>query len=84
MIETIKDLEKLLKLARKQGVTELTVAGVSVKLGELPIEHPSQSIEDEEEKFANFPDGPLTAEELTFFANGGTPEDNPYRHLNEN
>lgn len=79
MIETQKDLEKLLKLCRKQGVTEITLPTVSFKLGELPVKHPTESIEDEDDKYADFPDGPLTPEELTYFANGGKPEDNPYR-----
>lgn len=84
MIETLKDLEKLLKLARKQGVTEITLPQVSLKLGELPIKHPTESIEDEEDVLEGFPDGELTTEELTFFANGGKPEENPYRRSIEN
>lgn len=84
MIESIKDLERLLKLCRKQGVTEITLGTTSFKLGELPVKHPVESIEDQEDQYADFPDHPLTPEELTFFANGGKPEDNPYRRLNEN
>lgn len=82
MIENLKDLERLLKLCRKQGVTELSLGSVTLKLGELPTsEHvATDSVEpDFEDKYANFPDGPLSPEELTFFANGGLPEDNPYR-----
>lgn len=84
MIETQKDLERLLKLCRKQGVTEITLPTVSFKLGEMPVKHPEESIEDQEDIFADFPDGALTPEELTFFANGGKPEENPYRRVNEN
>lgn len=84
MIENQKDLEKLLKLCRKQGVTELVLPTVSFKLGEMPVKHQAESIEDQDDKFADFPDGPLTPEELTYFANGGNPEENPYRRLNEN
>ncbi len=84
MIENIKDLEKLLKLCRKQGVTEINLGTVAFKLGDLP-ERPMQSVsgsdEDIEEKYADFPDGPLTQEELTFFANGGLPSENPYRDI---
>lgn len=83
MIENQKDLEKLLKLCRKQGVTEIVLPTVSFKLGDLPTKHPIESIEDQEDKFADFPDGPLTPEELTYFANGGNPADNPYRRINE-
>lgn len=84
MIQTIKDLERLLKLCRKQGVTDITLAEVSFKLGDLPARHPDQSIEDQDEQYEDFPDGNLTPEELTFFANGGDPKDNPYRKAGQN
>jgi len=80
MIENLKDLERLLKLCRKQGITDITLNGVSVKFGELPEQRLATTQEEEiEEKYADFPDDVLSAEELTFFANGGRPEDNPYR-----
>lgn len=81
MIENIKDLEKLLKLCRKQGVTEITLGSVAFKLGELPEANAqTQTAEESEEAdYSQFPDGPLSPEELTFFANGGLPQDNPYR-----
>ena len=81
MVDNLKDLEKLLKLCRKQGVTEINLGTVSFKLGELAERESHQAIEETEasDPYANFPDGPLTQEELTFFANGGLPEDNPYR-----
>jgi hypothetical protein len=81
MVENLKDLERLLKLCRKQGVIEIKLGTVSLKLGDLP-EHREMTVSTEEEvedKYAGFPDGTLTPEELTFFANGGLPEDNPYR-----
>lgn len=74
----LKEIEKLLKLCRKQGVTELTTPEISFKLGELPIKNQGELLEDET-SYEEFPDGPLTNEELTFFANGGDPKDNPYR-----
>lgn len=82
MIENIKDLEKLLKLCRKQGVTEINLGTVAFKLGDLP-DRPMQvaSGEEIEDQYADFPDGPLTQEELTFFANGGLPSENPYRDI---
>ena len=83
MVQSIKDLERLLKLCRKQGVTELTAFEISFKLGDLPVRHPEQSIEDQDQ-IENFPDGMLTPEELTFFANGGNPLENPYRRIDEN
>jgi len=84
MIENLKELEKLLKLCRKQGVTELSLGQISLKLGELPQREAASGGEEEigDDPYAGFPDGPLTPEELTFFANGGLPEDNPYRREN--
>ncbi len=82
MIENLKDLERLLKLCRKQGVTDVTIGTLSLKFGELPERHVASGSIDEmemEDKFADFPDGELSQEELTFFANGGDPKDNPYR-----
>lgn len=80
MIENLKDLERLLKLCRKQGVTELSLGNVAIKLGELPEDRQANAIEEDvADKYADFPDGDLTPEELTFFANGGLPQDNPYR-----
>ena len=84
MIENLKDLKALLKLCRQSGVTEINLGTVALKLGDMPIRHPDQSIEDQEDVLQDFPDGPLTPEELTFFANGGNPQDNPYRKVNEN
>lgn len=80
MIESIKDLEKLLKLCRRQGVTEINLGAVSLKLGDMPQHTAAQASEDTiEDVLEDFPDGPLSPEELTFFANGGLPQDNPYR-----
>lgn len=70
MIQSIKDLEQLLKLCRKQGVTEITTSEISFKLGELPQKR-TQSIEDEPQEQENVFDQPLTNEELVMFANGG-------------
>jgi len=70
MVETIKDLERLLKLARKQGVTEITLPTVSFKLGDLPIKHPNESIEDQEMDYSEQLEAPLTPQELVEFSNG--------------
>ena len=85
MIETLKDLEKLLKLCRRHGVTDINLGIVALKLGDVPRETTqSADTEDESNPLADFPDGPLTPEELTYFANGGLPKDNPYRgHYND-
>ncbi len=36
MLNDLKELEKFFKLCRKQGVTEVSLNGVSVKFGDLP------------------------------------------------
>ena len=82
MVDNLKDLERLLKLCRKQGVSEITLQGVAFKLTDLPAEksHFSADADDEPaDTYAGFPEGDLTPEELTFFASGGLPKDNPYR-----
>lgn len=79
MIESIKDLEKLLKLCRKQGVTEITLDKVSFKLGDLPQTSNNALIQDEdpENPYAGFPTGELTPEQLAFYSSGGLPKDDP-------
>jgi hypothetical protein len=80
MVENLKDLERLLKLCRKQGVLEINLGAISFKLGELTekASH-ADTTEESDTAYADFPDGDLSAEELTFFASGGLPKDNPYR-----
>lgn len=84
MVESLKDLEKLLKLSRKQGVTELNLGTISFKLGELPkaVSH-SEEIEEVEDEFVQAIHAPLAHEEMAFFANGGNPEENPYRPMGD-
>lgn len=36
-IDSLKDLEKLFKLCRKQGVASITVDGITFELGALPV-----------------------------------------------
>lgn len=82
MIENLKDLEKLFKLCRKQGVQELKLGTVEFKLGDMPVaitaaqpgleSEPSNPLE-------GFPDGVLTPEQLMFYSSGGRPEDDPER-----
>ena len=82
MIDDLKDLEKLLKLCRKQGVTEIKLGAVELKLGDLPVSHSAgaaQSIQtDPANPYANFPDGELTPEQLMYYSAGGLPENDPY------
>lgn len=37
-IETIKDLEAVLKLCRKQGVTSISIDGIQLAIGDMPEE----------------------------------------------
>ncbi len=80
MIDSIKDLEKILKLLRKQGVFEFEHNGTKLKLGDLPREYvaavePDYSQADDH--LAGFPEGMLTPEQLIFYSAGGSPEDDP-------
>lgn len=80
MIENLKDLEKLLKLCRKQGVTELSLGTVTLKLGDMPKgkDGAPQDVElDPEDPYANFPANDLTPTQLMFYSSGGLPEDDP-------
>ena len=86
MIESLKDLEKLLKLCHKQAVKEIKLGSVELKLGDLPQER-RQSSEIEEipsdNPYANFPSGELTPEQLMFYSAGGLPENDPYLKENQ-
>lgn len=65
MISDLKEFEKFLKLCRKQGVTEVTFAGVFVKLGDMPVKG---SADDGDEII---PTDELTPEQLMFYAVNG-------------
>lgn len=82
MIQSIKDLEKLLKLLRKQGVSTFKQGDLELQFGELPIQHSEPSYSEEqidEDPYASFPDGILSPQQLEFYASGGRPEDDPFR-----
>jgi hypothetical protein len=78
MIQNLKDLEKLLKLLRKQGVIDFKHGEIALKLGDLPIERQAV-VEDEisEDPYANFPTGMLTEAQAMHYAMGGVPENDP-------
>ena len=76
MVQNLKDLEKLLKLCRKQGVTEIDLGSVKFKLGDLPPD-PSQEVDTENRDITGFPDGVLTNEQLMFYSSGGVPGQEP-------
>lgn len=65
MLSDLKELEKFLKICRKQGVTDISYGGTTVKLGELPSKVDESSSTDE------IPTDELTAEQLMYFAVSG-------------
>ncbi len=66
MLNDLKDFEKFLKICRKQGVSDVTFAGVSVKLGDLPTRGSEQAESDE------IPTDEPSPDEMIFYAvNGG-------------
>ena len=70
MIKDLKELQALLKLCRKQGVTEIKVGDVSVHFGELP----TKAAGDKEDADESTPTDELTPEQLMFFSVGGAPK----------
>lgn len=76
----IKELKALFKVCRAQGVTELELNGLKVKFGDLPLTQEqvdAQAYQDPVSKYANFPSGELTPDQLAFYSAGGIPEDDP-------
>lgn len=75
MIADLRDLEKLFKICRRQGIVEMDYQGIKFKLGDLPREQGSVSfIEDSGDKknpYSDFPDRELTPEELMYYSSGG-------------
>ena len=61
MLDDLKELDKFLKICRKQGVNEITFQGIAVKFGDLPVKS-SEAIEEE------IPTETLTPEQLMFYA----------------
>ena len=75
MIKDLKELEKLLKLCRKQGVTEIKLQDVELKLGDLP-QAQSQSQEPDQEAqdaWLGLPPGFPSEEQLKYYSAGGAP-----------
>lgn len=62
MINDLKDFEKMLKICRRQGVTEFSFGQLSVKIGDLPIE------QKENDSDAEIPGDSLTSEQMAFYA----------------
>jgi hypothetical protein len=65
MIKDLKELQALLKLCRKQGVTEIDWADLKLKFGDMPKKGSPEASDDE----VNVDE--LTPEQLMFFSAGG-------------
>jgi hypothetical protein len=60
MINDLKDFEKFLKICRKQGVSDVTLNGVTVKLGNVPLKMADSESEE-------IPTDELTPDEMMFY-----------------
>lgn len=83
MVNDLKDLQKLFKLCRAQGITDFKMNGIEIKFGDFPtsqqaLSDQGMSAEDPINPYANFPQGELTPDQLMFYASGGDPKDDPY------
>jgi hypothetical protein len=63
MINDLKELEGFLKLCRKQGISEITFHGTTVKFGEFPSKPKAKSSEEVE-----IPTEELSPDELIYYA----------------
>ena len=78
----MKDLQKLLKLCRAQGVTEIKLGTCEIKLGELPqdnshVDSTNNDVSTTDDKWSDFPQGELTQEQLMYYSSGGIPSEDP-------
>lgn len=62
MINTLKDLQSLLKLCRKQGVIDINLNGLIIKFGDVPKKSNAADDEDDVET------DELSPEQLMFFS----------------
>jgi len=77
LIESLKELEKLLKLCRKQGVQKIKFDNVELELGDIPHEAGGSISNEINDPYKGFPTGELTPEQLMFYSAGGIPENDP-------
>lgn len=63
MLDDLKELDKFLKICRKQGVTEINFQGIEVKFGDLPVKASSEVSEYDE-----IPTESITADQLLNYA----------------
>ena len=64
-IGNLKELEALIKLLRKQGVSECTIDGIQMKLGDVPL---SKKVTESDEPAA--PTKTYTDEEILLWSAG--------------
>jgi hypothetical protein len=67
MIKDLKELQALLKLCRKQGVTEINLSGTVIKFGDMP-----RKSDESDESSEDVPTEGLTPEQLMYFSAGGS------------
>jgi hypothetical protein len=67
MLNDLKEIEKFFKICRKQGVSDVSFEGISVKFGELPSKQAIQTSDESDEITTD----ELTPEQLMFYAVGG-------------
>jgi hypothetical protein len=60
----LKDLERLFKICRKQGVTEIHMDDLHIKFGDLPTKESGDQSDE-------IPTDELTPEQLMFYASEG-------------
>ena len=81
MIKDLKDLQKLLKLCRAQGVTEIKLGTCEIKLGDIPQDSSqidsTGSDASTDDPYSNFPQGELTDTQLMYYSAGGDPNGDP-------
>ena len=66
MISNLKELKALIKLCRSHGVTQVTVAGVTLQLGEAPRKLKTEQQNDKPEV-----EQPYTDDDIAFWSSGG-------------
>ena len=71
MIQSLDELAALLKLCRKQGVTDIKYGGISVTFGDLP-----RKSRKDDESSDDIPTDELSPEQLMYFSVGGPVDEN--------
>ena len=65
MLDDLKEVEKFLKICRKQGITEISFEGITAKFGDLPQKQTEETAEEVS------PDA-LSEDQLMFYHVGQT------------